>query len=206
VRSILASIALNQRAREIQMVLMDPVGTAFQFLTGSPLLLGDIATTPERGLQHLRWLENELDRRESERVARPRLVVVVDGISEFLTQSGREFQVHLGRIAQRGRGAGISLILCTHKSNAGDLGPSLRSNFPVRLVGKNAGTNDGADRLAGRGDFMLVAGGERVRFQSAYLAPEDVNAFQRLMHANQPRSASNDGRLGGLVNRLRRIK
>lgn len=206
VRTILASIVLYQKPREIQMLLMDPGGTEFEFLANGPHLLGDIATTPERGLQHVRWLENELDRRENERVARPRLVVVVDEIAEFLTHGGREFQVHLSRLARRGRTAGISLIVCTNKANASDLSASLRSSFPVRLIGKHSGTNDGADKLAGRGDFILMAGGERVRFQAAYLPPEDINAFHALNRSHQSHAQTPETGLSRFMNHLRRIK
>lgn len=206
VRTLVASIVLFQKPREIQMLVMDPSAGAFEFLTGTPHLLGDIATTSERGLEHLRWLENELERRENERVARPRLVVVIDQIAELLTHGGREFQVHLARLAQRGRSAGISLIICTNKANASDLNASLRSNFPVRLVGKHSGTNDGADKLAGRGDFILMAGGERVRFQAAYFAAQDRDAFHAQLRANQPTGQTPASGLSGLVNRLRRIK
>lgn len=206
VRTILASIVLYQKPREIQFLLMDPKASAFEFLANSPHLLGDIATTPERSLQHLRWLENELERRENENVALPRLVVVVDEIAELLTVAGREFQVHLARLAQRGRSTGISLIVCTNKANAGDLNATLRSNFPVRLVGKNSGANDGADKLAGRGDFILNAGGEHVRFQAAYLPPEDLTAFQARVKQGQAQQGKAESGLGGIVNRLRRVK
>lgn len=206
VRTMLASIVLYQKPREIQFLLMDPKASAFEFLANSPHLLGDIATTPERALQHLRWLETELERRENEHVSLPRLVVVVDEIAELLTHAGREFQVHLARLAQRGRSTGISLIVCTNKANASDLNAALRANFPVRLVGKNSSANDGAEKLAGRGDFILVAGGERVRFHAAYLPPEDVTAFQARVREGQAKQSKPESGLSGMVNRLRRVK
>lgn len=206
VRTILASIVLYQKAREIQLLLLDPGGAAFEFLAAAPHLLGEIATTPERGLQRLRWLENEIERRESERVASPRLVVVIDAVEEFLTPGGREFQVHLARLARRGRMAGISLIVCANKPNASDLNASLRGNFPVRLVGKQSGTNDGAEKLAGRGDFILMAGGERVRFQAAYLAPQDIDAYHAWVRSVRARTQTRKSGLGDLMNRLRRVK
>lgn len=206
VRTILASIALNQNARDIQFVLLDPKSSAFEFLANSPHLLGDIATTPERALQHLRWLENELERRETQNVQRPRLVVVVDDLSELLTHAGREFPVHLARLAQRGRGTGISLVVCTNKANAADLSPALRANFPVRLIGKHSGGTDGANVLRGRGDFILNAAGEHVRFQVAHLPPENIPDFIALVKANHARPENPATGLGGIVNRLRRIK
>lgn len=205
-RALLASLALFQKAREIQFIAFDSTGSAFEFLTATPHLLGEIATTPERALQHLRWLENELERREAENSVRPRLVVAIDYVNEFLTHGGREFQVHLARLAQRGRSAGISLLLCTNKANGSDLNANLRANFPVRLVGKNTGGNEGAEKLAGRGDFILTAGGERVRFQAAYFAPQETNEFAARLRAEQAQHQNADAGLSGFVKRLRRMK
>lgn len=204
VRTLLASIALYQKPRDIQFLALDLKGAHYEFLANTPHLLGDIATTPERALQHVRWLESELDRREEERVTRPRLVVMVDEIGELLSHAGREFQVHLARLAQRGRNAGISLVVCTSKANGSDMTPNLRAGFPVRLIGKNNGAADGSDKLAGRGDFILSAGGERVRFQAAYLAPEDIIPFHAQARANLAQPDQQDNSLGGIVRRLRR--
>lgn len=202
VRTILGSLALYQKPREIQMLVLDPQANAFEFLTRAPHLLGEIATTSEQALQHMRWLENELERRLASRATTPRLVVAIDDLSEFIEQSGREFQVHLARLSQNGRRAGISLLVCTKQSNASDLSPTVRANFPIRLVGKQSGTN-GIEKLAGRGDFVLMAGGERVRFQSAYLAPEDIPAWDVQVRANHASKSTSDSGLGGLVKRLR---
>lgn len=208
-RTMLASLVLYQKPHEIQLLLIDPQAKAFQFLAHSPNLVGDVATTPERALQHLRWLENEMERREREMVALPRLVVVIDDLAELVEsagQSAREFQVHLARLAQYGRRTGISLIVATQKANASGTSPALRANFPVRLLGKGANDNDGSANLAGRGDFILMAGGERVRFQAAYLPPEDLPAFEALARANRAAKRGNQPGLGDLVRRLRRIK
>jgi S-DNA-T family DNA segregation ATPase FtsK/SpoIIIE len=182
VRTILGSLVLNQKPRDLQLIVADPKGSAYDFLKQTPHLLGDIAATGEQALQQLRWLESELERREDLNVARPRLVVALDGLAELLAEGGREFKVHLTRLAQRGRRAGISLLLCSHKENALDLDVALKTNFPVRLIGKQTGnrqTNGGI--LAGRGDFILMAGGERVRFQAAYLHPQDSAAFSQAL-------------------------
>jgi DNA segregation ATPase FtsK/SpoIIIE-like protein len=60
----------------------------------------------------------------------------------------------------------------------------VRANFPCRLVGKVASVEDGriaagvsgtsAERLAGRGDFLLVVRGEMRRFQAGYASAADV--------------------------------
>lgn len=205
-RVMLASLALYQKAREVQFVVCALKADAFEFLAQTPHLLGEIAATPERALQHLRWLENELERREMEHAARPRLVVVVDELSEFVQYGGREFQVHLARLAQRGQRAGISLVVCTSKANGGDINASWRANFHVQLIGKQTNPNDGAEKLAGRGDFILTAGGERVRFQAAYLAPENLPAFRAYAREIQARKNTTGAGLDSFVKRLRRVK
>lgn len=205
-RSMLASVVMYQKPRDIQLLLLDPQAKAFEFLVSSPHLLGNIATTSEQGLQHLRWLENELERREHERVTSPRLVVAIDDLSEFVQQAGREFQVHLARLAQNGRRAGISLLVSNRQANGSDLSAAVRASFPIRLIGKQAGGTDGADKLAGRGDFILVAGGERVRFQAGHLAPEDLPAFYQAVKENHAAKSDSNAGLGGLVKRLRRVK
>jgi S-DNA-T family DNA segregation ATPase FtsK/SpoIIIE len=204
VRTMLASIALYQSAKEIQFVILDPKGSSFAFLGGLKHLWTDIASAPEHALQHLRRLEDEREQREAGRRTHPRLVVVVDDVAEWMSHAGREFQVHLARLAQRGRQTGISLIICSNKANAADLNPVLRSNFPIRLIGKHAGASDGADRLTGRGDFILNASGERVRFQTAHLAATDLANFYTGVKAAHTAGLLGNSRIRGIADRLRR--
>jgi S-DNA-T family DNA segregation ATPase FtsK/SpoIIIE len=206
IRTMLASLALYQKPRDIQFLIIAADAASYEFLIRTPHLLGEIATTPELALQHLRWLESELERREQESVTRPRLVVAVDDLAEFIPRGGRDFQVHLTRLAARGRRAGISVILCTRQANASDVTAALRANFPLRILGKNSSATEGAANLAGRGDLILVAGGERVRFQAAHLPPEDLSAFHARFRQEQSRTVSHETGIGGLVRRLRRVK
>ena len=63
----------------------------------------------------------------------------------------------------------------------------MKANFPVRLVGRVASTDDarvaagiggtGAEKLAGRGDFLLIAGGQIIRFQAALAQASDLAAL-----------------------------
>jgi DNA segregation ATPase FtsK/SpoIIIE-like protein len=67
------------------------------------------------------------------------------------------------------------------------IGSLVKSNFPVRLVGSVASPEDakvasglpgtGAEKLLGRGDFLLVVKGEVTRFQAAYVSVGDVAAI-----------------------------
>lgn len=82
----------------------------------------------------------------------------------------------LGRLAQAGRHAGIHLVLGAQNPLTSTLGSDTLRNIPVRIVGRvadriaaynAAGRGDtGAETLRGRGDFLLVTGIERLRFQA----------------------------------------
>ena len=101
----------------------------------------------------------------------------------------------LTRLAQRGREAGIHLVACTQKPTASLIGGAMKANFPVRLVGSVAGKDEaryatgisdsGADKLEGKGDFLLVAKSEVTRFQAAWLGPKDLNLISDSLRSGQ---------------------
>ncbi len=207
VRTILASLVYFQKPREVQLLLVDPKGSAFRLFSGLPHLLLDPVKTVEETLERMRWLEAEMERRQEQEITRPRIVLVLDELADLLMQGGQEMQVHLARLAQRGRSAGISIIACTQKPTATAIGSLIKANFPVRLVGRVTSPEEarvasglggsGAEKLAGRGDFVLIAAGQMVRFQAAYLRPEEYAAFRQVIATNAALAAhsTSDNRL-----------
>ena len=79
--------------------------------------------------------------------------------------------------------AGLHLIAGAQKPSSAALGPMLKANFPVRLVGRVGSADDarvaagisgtGAEKLLGHGDFLAVASGQVVRFQAAWIPTKD---------------------------------
>jgi S-DNA-T family DNA segregation ATPase FtsK/SpoIIIE len=97
----------------------------------------------------------------------------------------------LARLTQRGREAGVHVIVATQRPAATVVGSLVKANLPVRLVGAVGSPEDakvatglagsGAERLRGRGDFLLVARGQTVRLQAAYVSEQEVaQAVSRL--------------------------
>ncbi len=177
-RTLLVSLAMHNTQSAVQLLLIDPKGRGFAPLAGLPHLLGEVIADPARTVECLRWLVDEMERREREQRCTPRLIVAIDELAELLKSGGRPVETLLARLGQRGREAGIHLIACTQKPTAALIGGALKATFPVRLVGAVAGHDEarlatglpdsGADMLDGRGDFLLVAKGEVVRFQAAW--------------------------------------
>lgn len=192
-KTILASIMWFQKPREIQLIIVDPKGKAFGLFEHSPHLLCPIIRNVQDAGANLEWLVGEMQRREQMGIRQPRIVLLLDELADLLIQGGRPLEEDLTRIVQRGRSAGISVIACTQKPTSSAVGSLVKANFPVRLVGKvtsaveahvaSGVAGSGAEKLAGRGDFVLIAGGEKVRMQVAHLPQSDYATFHEHLNA-----------------------
>ncbi len=211
-RTLLTSLAMHNHQGQLQLILIDPKGRGFGPLAGLPHVLNGVQNTPQAALSCLAWLVREMERRDSEAVSTPVLVVAVDELADLIQTGGKEVEESLTRIAQRGREAGIHLVACTQKPTAALIGGAMKANFPVRLVGAVAGadearyasgiSNSGADKLGGKGDFMLVARGSILRFQAAWLGPQDLSLVTNELRTGvrTSRRWQNEGRADDLPN------
>ena len=192
------SLAMHNRLGEIQLVLIDPKGEGFGPLSGLPHLLRPVVREIHQAIFLLGELVEEMVRRDREGISEPRVVVFFDEVADLMDQGGNAMERLLARLTQRGRGAGIHLIACTQKPLAASIGSVTRSNFPIRLVGSVTSPEDakvaagiagtGAEKLLGRGDFLLVAKGRVTRFQAAYAGHKGIRNLISQMQAGSRRS------------------
>jgi S-DNA-T family DNA segregation ATPase FtsK/SpoIIIE len=210
-RTILASLTLHQKPHNLLLALFDPKLRGFAPFAQLPHLLFPIARDPAEMLARMSYLTGEMERRENDAQfsARPRIVIAIDELADALQTCGRALGDHLTRLVQRGRSAGISVIACTQKPAANIVGTLLKANFPVRLVGRVASAEDarvaagiggtGAEKLAGRGDFVLIAGGQTIRFQVAQM---NQDIFASSVNEN----SGSENFAARMMARLRRVK
>ena len=198
-RTMIASLAMHNRLGELQLILIDPKGRSYEPFARLPHLLFPPITDVEEALDRLAWLVEEMEIRDAGGIERPRLVVFIDELADLMLASGREMERVLTRLIQRGRGAGIHVVACTQKPTAAVIGSLVKSNFPVRLVGSVASPEDakvaaglagtGAERLLGRGDFLLVFKGQIIRLQAAYIPAKEIKELvDRLQQRRQPKA------------------
>lgn len=187
-RSVALSLAMHNRLGEVQMVFIDPKGSGFGPFASSteqlPHLLRPIVQDVHQAIFLLGELVGEMIRRDREHICEPRLIIFIDELADLMEQGGKAMDRLMTRLAQRGRSAGLHLIACTQKPLAATIGSLTRSNFPVRLVGSVASSDDAkvaagipgtkAEKLLGRGDFLLVAKGQVTRFQAAYVSEKEI--------------------------------
>jgi S-DNA-T family DNA segregation ATPase FtsK/SpoIIIE len=205
-RSMVLSLVMNNRPRQLQMVLLDPKGHSLAALNGLPHLLQPVVTSATEALVVLAGLVREMEHRDRAGNNRPLIVVVIDELGDLALVGGKTMERFMTRLVQRGRQAGIHVIACTQKPTAAVVGTLVKANFPARLVGAVVSPEDakvatgvagtGAERLSGRGDFLLLVRGEMVRLQAAYASTKDVDQVvtelcpqpSRLRPAGSPRA------------------
>jgi len=184
-RSMVLSLVMNNRPRQLQLVLLDPKGHGFGPLNGLPHLLQPVVSSATEALVVLAGLVREMEHRDRAGNNRPIIVVVIDELADLALVGGKTMERFMTRLVQRGRQAGIHVIACTQKPTAAVVGTLVKANFPARLVGAVVSPEDakvatgvagtGAERLTGRGDFLLLVRGEMVRLQAAYASTQEID-------------------------------
>jgi S-DNA-T family DNA segregation ATPase FtsK/SpoIIIE len=167
----------------LSMVLVDPKGDAFGLFDGLPHLARPVIREVEEMIEALQSLVRLMERSQGT-AGGSHTIVVIDELADLLMVGGKEVQTPLTRLLQRGRSCGIHVVAATQNPSSAVLGPLIKANFPVRLVGRVVSTTDarvasgwsgtGAERLMGRGDFVAVAEGRVLRFQGAYVTPDEI--------------------------------
>jgi S-DNA-T family DNA segregation ATPase FtsK/SpoIIIE len=195
-QAMILSLAMTHRRSQLQFVLVDPKRRAFTPFAPLPHLLrpiiGDAAEATSALGELVQLMETRMlaptqaeAQASGQDASEPRIVVVLDELADLMHARGQALSAPLTQLVQRGREAGIHVIACTQKPSAQALGTLVRANFPARLVGKVASPEDarvasgllgtGAEKLAGRGDFLAVAAGQIQRFQAAYVSPVEMD-------------------------------
>jgi len=198
-RAMIASLAVSQAVYELSLVLVDPKRRGYVPFAGLPHLVHPVIHEPAKALGVLAWAVEDLERRDREGVSSPRLVVFIDELADLMLIAGDEMEAGLTRLVQRGREAGVHVVACTQKPTAAVIGSLVKANFPGRIVGRVTDTNDayvasgisgtGAERLLGKGDFLVVAGGEVVRMQGAYISEAEIGELVTRLRGGRPACA-----------------
>lgn len=184
VQTMIVSLALLHHRRQLQFVLIDPKGRAFESLADLPHLLRPIVTQPNQAVAALAELVQLMETRDAHRISDPHIVIVIDELADLVQTGGPEILESLSRLVQRGREAGLHVIAATQQPSSAVIGSIVKANFPVRLIGRVTSLEDAriaagvggtnAEKLMGRGDFIAITGAGQIRFQAAYISHGDM--------------------------------
>lgn len=122
----------------------------------------------------------------------PYLVVVIDeyadltmagGAGPEARKSAKNIEASIVRLAQKGRAAGIHVIIATQRPSVNVITGLIKTNFPTRIAFRVVSRVDsatildtnGAENLIGRGDMLYYAGVEMERVQCALVSMKEIN-------------------------------
>lgn len=115
-----------------------------------------------------------------------RHILIIDELSDLLhdRQSEKIIVPRLLRLAQKGRAAGVHVILATQRPDSTVINGTLKGNIPTRIAFRTISNIDsriildqsGAERLAGNGDGLYLRNGafNLERVQSPYISLDDI--------------------------------
>ena len=128
----------------------------------------------------------------------PYLVVVIDeyadltmtgGANSDARKSAKNISDSIVRLAQKGRAAGLHVIIATQRPSVNVITGLIKTNFPTRIAFRVVSGVDsrtildsyGAENLIGRGDMLYYAGVEMERVQCALVSMAEINKITKFI-------------------------
>ena len=127
----------------------------------------------------------------------PYIVVIVDEMADLMMMAGKELETLIVRIAQKGRAAGIHLVLATQRPEVKVVTGLIKANIPGRIafaVNNNTDSRvmldmGGAEKLLGSGDMLFLTTemmGKPLRVQGAYLSDPEIAKVTDFLRQQAP--------------------
>ncbi len=132
----------------------------------------------------------------------PYIVTIVDEYADLTMSVGgggdakamaRSISTSIIRLAQKGRAAGIHIVLATQRPSVDVITGLIKANFPTRIAFRVISRIDsstildspGAEKLIGRGDMLYYAGVEMERVQCALIDSDEISRLTEFIGAQQ---------------------
>ncbi len=126
----------------------------------------------------------------------PYLVTVIDEYSDLIMSAGssgedktraRSITTSIIRLAQKGRAAGLHVIIATQRPSVDVITGVIKTNFPTRIAfrvfsgidSKTILDSSGAEKLIGRGDMIYNSGANMERVQCALIDNSEISALTK---------------------------
>ncbi|MBO7369232.1 MAG: DNA translocase FtsK, partial [Clostridia bacterium] len=206
--TMLVSLLYHYSPAEFRLIIIDPKKVEFKNFKGIPhLVFNEILGLDNRAIAVLEWAVAEMDRRyefladlgykdifEYNRAIDgtgekkiPSILILIDEFAELVmaqAQNKKKIEQYIGRLAQKARSAGISLICATQRASVNVITGSIKANIASRICFKTSSPIDsrviideqGADKLLGNGDALYKTTEDSVlhRGQGAFISNDEI--------------------------------
>ncbi len=129
----------------------------------------------------------------------PILVVIIDELADLMmTEAKKDAENSITRIAQKGRAAGVHIVVATQRPSTNVITGIIKANLPTRIafrVGQMVDSrvildNNGAEKLLGYGDMLYLppGGSDLERVQGALVNDDDIKNVVKFVSDQAPQS------------------
>ena len=196
--TILAQLLRSHAPTQLQMILIDTKRVELAAWESAPHLAAPIAEDAQTAIKQLRGVVGYMEQTYGKLRALgvrniaeanladagiPYALVMIDELAELVMTSRGEVESLLVRIAQKGRAAGVHMVVATQYPLASCVTGLIRVNTPTKIcmavtdqtasrlvIGQNGG-----EKLLGKGDGLLSFGGlPPQRFQAAVTTNDEI--------------------------------
>ena len=197
--AVIVSLLYKSAPEDLRLLLIDPKMVELSAYNGIPHLSQPVVTSPAQAVAALEQAVTGMETRykafkergskelaDYNRKAKtpfPRIVIVIDELSDLMMTSGKDIEDSIVRLAQMGRAAGIHLVIATQRPSANVITGMMKANIPSRIAlavtsaleSRIILDANGAEKLTGHGDMLYApVGGEQKRVQGCYVSPEEI--------------------------------
>ena len=207
--TLISSLLYRNSPSDMKLIIVDPKQVEMAQYQDIPHLLTPIITQTDKALSAMKWAVGEMERRYTlmakekvkniadynTKVAKddnpendgkmPYIVIVIDEMADLMMMAGKDLEMLIVRIAQKGRAAGIHLVLATQRPEVKVITGLIKANIPGRIafaVGSQMDSRimldqGGAEKLLGKGDMLLLTTemmGKPRRLQGAFASDDDI--------------------------------
>lgn len=208
IRSMLVSLLYKNAPSDLRITIASPNSSDFEPFNEIPHLRSPVISDSSQLAKNIDWFYKEMMHRyqvlgdaqinslveyiqkckQNNEVYFPRLVMVIDGIDDYVDLLPQEQENQLCRLTQMGHLVGIYLIIASSKVHEDSFMVLLRSNFSMIIALRmNSGADSealikekGAEKLRLPGDMLVFNPGDLrgrpIRIRGSYTSTEEIHA------------------------------
>ena len=219
--TLISSLLYRNAPSDMKLIIVDPKQVEMAQYNDIPHLLTPVITSTEKARSAMKWAVGEMEKRYTlmaeEKVKNiadyntkmaksndpeksgkmPYIVIIIDEMADLMMMAGKDLEMLIVRIAQKGRAAGIHLVLATQRPEVKVITGLIKANIPGRIafaVGSQMDSRimldqGGAEKLLGKGDMLLLTTemmGKPRRIQGAWASDEDISKVTDFLRAQRP--------------------
>ncbi len=229
INCIVLSLLYKASPDEVKLVMIDPKKVEFSIYNSLPHLKAPVISDAKKAAGALVCSVNEMERRydliemagvrdieaynnvtkdDPEKEFLPKLVIVIDELADLMMTAPDSVETSICRIAQKGRAAGIHLVIGTQRPSVDVITGLIKANVPSRIAFTVSSQVDsrtiidvaGAEKLIGRGDMLYSPIGalKPTRLQGAFVSDAEVERITAFIRDNNPPVVYDDSFVSGV--------